>query len=120
MAFWPIFTPTPRTSPSIWPSIWMSSVLSSSPVILRALLITDAMDAPALVGVDVEIEDDLAMATAKIGSASAGFGAAVSTLGGGGWGVEAWRGAAASPDLSLRLNNVMHAPPEVGRVFRNS
>src|ERR1700678_3551656 len=100
MAFWPIFTPTPRTSPSIWPSIWMSSVLSSSPVILRALLITDAMDAPALVGVDVEIEDGLARAAAKTGSASAGLGAPLSAFGRVDCAVEACGRAGRSPALS--------------------
>ncbi|HEX4370989.1 MAG TPA: hypothetical protein VH019_06555 [Rhizomicrobium sp.] len=81
---------------------------------------TDAMGAPALVDVEVEIEDGLAMATAKTGSA--GFGAALSVFGGAacGCGVEACGRALASPDLSLRLNKVMHAPPEVRRVFRNS
>src|ERR1700748_2519076 len=54
----------------------MSSVLSSSPVILRALLMTDPMLAPALVGVEVVTDLIGAAATGAGAGVGAGVGAA--------------------------------------------
>src|SRR6185436_14274812 len=92
----------------------MSSVLSSSPVILSALLMTDAMEAPVLVGVEV------AMGAGRDGSAvlAGGF----SGFCGAAWGCAAWAGcwALASLGLSPRLKRFIRVSPEVGRVCQNS
>src|SRR5258708_19026930 len=92
----------------------MSSVLSSCPVILRALLITEtrwiAADGAAL-AIGCEI------AAGRFGSIRVGAGTgATSTLSRGG--VTAL--PLASAGLSVRVNMVMVGSPEVGRTFQKS
>src|ERR1700744_3047958 len=100
----------------------MSSVLSSSPVILSALLMTDAMDAPVLMGVAVGLE------TGVGAGVSIGLGAVLSDFawacacgcaGGTAWGCAGLGGEAADL-LSLRLKMLMTVPPVEYRAFQSS
>src|SRR4029077_366414 len=103
-------------------SIWMSSVLSSWPVILRALLITDTRGAP-VVSVD---DDDVDASTLEITGADWGrLGSITVGAGGGGGGTSTLSraGVTAAPlasGLSLRVNIVMVGSPEVGRTIQRS